>query len=302
MNRIRKALKIMCISSALLAAGCVTVDDGQPVQPVGVPGKWTLVEEFSDEFNAAEVDDVKWNRKMGAWGERAWRPDNVYTKDGKLHIRATYDPHEHKGEKYFYTMGILMSQKTTTYGYFEARIKGCSKFRGMCPGFWLFSRGKHRMEVNGETVCYSEIDIIEILQGLWHPQYKKQTPPNWIDCNLHLRLLKNGEEKWFRPNDSPEMCRNHWEAPWDPRDDYHLYAVENSKEWIVWYIDGKEVARKPNLYWHLPMNLTLTMEARPPLIRWAGSHGREPDPENCTPEGFPTEMTVDYVRSWVRTE
>lgn len=272
------------------------------MQPVGLPGRWTLVNELSDEFNAPDVDAEKWNRELAPWGERAWRPDNVYQKDGALHIRAAYEPHEQTGRKYFYTMGILMSRKPTTYGYFEARIKGCSKFRGMCPAFWLFSRGRHRMKANGETVCYSEIDIVEMLQGLWHPAAGKQTPPNWIDCNLHCRLLKDGKEKWFRPNDSPEMCRNHWQAPWDPRDDYHLYAVENSKEWIVWYIDGREVARKPNRYWHLPMNLTLTMEARPPLIRWAGVDGREPDPENCTSEGFPTEMTVDYVRTWVRQE
>jgi beta-glucanase (GH16 family) len=295
----RKALHIMCVSS-ILVTGCAPIEHRQPV---GVPGKWTLVEEFSDEFDGADVDEAKWNRSLAPWGERAWRPGNVYTKDGFLHIRAAYDPHEHKGRKYFYTMGILMSRRTTTYGYFEARIKGCSKFRGLCPGFWLFSAGgKHRMKVNGETVCYSEIDIVEMLQGLWHPEVKAETPPNWIDCNLHLRLLKAGKEKWFRPNGHPDMCRNHWEAPWDPRDDYHLYAVENSKEWIVWYIDGKEVARKPNLYWHLPMHLTLTLEARPPLIRWAGIDGREPDPKNCTSEGFPTEMTVDYVRSWVRTQ
>ena len=67
---------------------------------------------------------------------------------------------------------------------------------------------------------------------------------------------------------------------------------------IVLLRHGEEVARKPNLYWRLPMNVTLTLEARPPLIRWGGPDGREPAPENCTPEGFPTEMEVDYVRCW----
>lgn len=295
----RRTLDTMCITSALLAAGCASAE---PKRPVGVAGEWTLVEALSDEFAGPSVDDEKWDRKMAPWGERAWRAGNVYTKDGKLHIRAKYDPHEHQGEAYFYTMGILMSRAATTYGCYEARIKGCSKFRGLCPGFWLFSRGKHRMDIDGETVCYSEIDIVEMLQGLWSPVAKKEVPASWIDCNLHVRLLKDGKEEWFRPNDSPDMCRSHWNAPWDPRDDFHLYAVENSKEWIIWYIDGKEVARKPNLYWRLPMHLTLTMEARPPLIRWSGPHGREPDPENCTPNGFPTEMVVDYVRTWKRVE
>jgi hypothetical protein len=272
------------------------------VSPVGMSGKWKLVEDLSDEFNVQSVDDERWDRQLAPWGERAWRAENVYQRDGSLRIRARYEPHENKGRKFFYTMGILRSRKTTTYGYFEARVKGCSKFRGMCPGFWLFSTGKHRQLVDGETVCYSEIDIFELQQGLWSKDLNGLAPVNRIDCNLHVRLLKDGKETWFRPNNAPEMCQNHWDAPWDPRDDYHVYGVENSKEWIVWYIDGKEVARKKNLYWHLPMHLTLTMEARPPLIRWAGVDGREPDPENCTPDGFPTEMSIDYVRAWVRAE
>jgi len=49
------------------------------------------------------------------------------------------------------------------------------------------------------------------------------------------------------------------------------------------------------------MYVTFTLEARPPLIRWGGVDGREPVPENCTPEGFPTQMTVDYVRCWARS-
>ncbi|MGI9428067.1 MAG: family 16 glycosylhydrolase [Bythopirellula sp.] len=35
------------------------------------------------------------------------------------------------------------------------------------------------------------------------------------------------------------MCRNSWSAPWDPSNDYHIYACENTPEKIVWYIDGK---------------------------------------------------------------
>ena len=272
-------------------------------QPVGVPDEWVLVEGLSDEFNDEKVNAEKWRKDLAPWGERAWDPDNVYEEDGSLYIRAVYEPHTRDNKKYFYTMGILLSRTQTTYGYFEARIKGCSRFPGLCPGFWLFSRDpKARVEANGETVCYSEIDVVELQQGLWAKDLQARAPVTRIDCNLHARLLKDGKEKWFRPNKYPEMCQNHWDAPWDPRDDYHVYAVENSKEWIVWYIDGKEVARKPNLYWHLPMNVALTLEARPPLIRWVPPAGREPVPENCTPEGFPTEMKVDYVRCWVRSK
>ena len=83
--------------------------------------------------------------------------------------------------------------------------------------------------------------------------FKEHFPVNRIDCNLHTTLLQDGKRVLARPNNRPEICKNHFDASWDPRDDYHVYGVENSKDWIVWYIDGKEVAKKPNLYWHLPI-------------------------------------------------
>ena len=72
--------------------------------------------------------------------------------------------------------------------------------------------------------------------------------------------------------------------------DYHVYACENTPEKITWYIDGEKIAEEENLYWHLPMSVTLTMELRPPLIRFGGVDGREPVAEASTPAGFPTEM------------
>jgi len=68
---------------------------------------------------------------------------------------------------------------------------------------------------------------------------------------------------------------------------------------LIKYLDGVQVAEKKNLYWHLPMSVTFTMEARPQLIAWAGVDGRVPVPEAATPDGFPTEMEVDYVRCWI---
>ncbi len=263
---------------------------------------WVLDEQFSDEFNAQAVDQEKWDKTLRPWGERAWSSDNVFLREGKLIIQARYEPHRVRGQEYFYKLGILRSRQKTTYGYFEARIKGCSRFPGLCPGFWLYSYGEDR---NPEfpDVAYSEIDIIELQQGLYNPALKRKVGVNHIDLNLHTRLLdEHGREQWVRPNDAPEICRGFWEAPWDPRDDFHIYACENTPEKITWYIDGVKVSEKKNLYWHLPMSVTFTMELRPPLIAWAGVDGRVPVPEAATAEGFPTEMEVDYVRCWRMTE
>ncbi|MDQ8190349.1 kappa-carrageenase [Roseibacillus persicicus] len=272
----------------------------QKVVPHGVPGNWQLVNAFSDEFNGPKIDTQKWETHTRPWGERSWDPDNLVQKNGKLFITARYEPHTLGGTEYFYKLGILQSHKKTTYGYFEARIKGCSRFPGLCPAFWLYSNGRER-NPDYPRVTYSEVDIVEMLQGLYHPELHKFTGPNFIDCNLHTRILdENGKEIWQRPNSLPELCRNHYIAPWDPRDDFHIYGAEISPEKIVWYIDGKKVAESENRYWHLPMTLALTMELRPPFIDWAGEATRVPVPEATTPDGFPTTMTIDYVRSWVR--
>lgn len=259
--------------------------------------QWILVDDFSDEFDAPKINSKKWDHHLEPWGDRSWSPDNVLQKDGALLINATYEPHKgRKGRQYFYKLGILRSNKTTTYGYFEARIKGCRKFPGVCPAFWLYS-------TNGSNpkfphVTYSEIDVVELLQGA--NDSRKLYPPNKIDCNLHTRIIKDGKEIWQRPQHLPDLCEHHYMAPWDPRDDFHTYGCENTPEKITWFIDGIKVAEAENKYWHLPMHVTLTMELRPPLISWAGVDGREPVPEASTPDGFPTQMEVDYVRMWTR--
>jgi beta-glucanase (GH16 family) len=259
---------------------------------------WVLDLELSDDFDSPNVDAIRWIADMRPWGERSWTPDNVVQKDGKLLIRATHERHRRRGTEYFYKLGILQSQKKVTYGYFEARIKGCSRFPGLCPAFWLYSNGYDR-NPNYPEVAYCEIDIVEMLQGLYEPALERETKPNRIDCNLHCRLLDgNGNERWIRPNDSPQVCKHFWNAPWDPREDFHVYGCENTPEKITWYIDGIEVASQKNRYWHLPMSVTLTMELRPPFIDWVGVDGRVPVEIATTAEGFPTEMVVDYVRCW----
>lgn len=272
---------------------------GEAQVPTGVPGDWTLVPGFSDEFDGARIDGTKWRQNVAPWGERAWRQENVVQKNGVVTLTAKYEPHKNQGKDYFYTMGILQSEKCVTYGFFEARIKACDRYPGICPAFWLFSQGGRNPKF--PHVTYSEVDIVELLQGNFIDARSKEIGPRHIDCNLHARILdENGKEVWRRPHQMPEVCEHKWEAPWDPRKEFHIYGAEVSPEKIVWYIDGKKVAEAPNLYWHLPMHIALTVEARPPLIRWAGEEGRIPNLEGITKEGFPTHMTVDYVRSWVR--
>ncbi len=288
-------MRIRAIVGTVVALGIVSTICAQslPKAPhIAKKGeKWELVDQFSDEFNGKRLDESKWNRDIGMWGVRSWSPDCVKVKNGNMALTMRYEEHESKGNEYFYKMGIARSKEKVTYGYFEARIKSASLFPGVCPAFWLYSFGE-KGEVNGEMITYNEIDIVELTQG-----EVKNSTVSTIDCNLHMRLIKDGKEVWQRPNTHPELCRTHWEAPFDPREDYHIYACENRPDSIIFYVDNKRIGAKKNYYWHLPMNVTFTMEPRKPHHIYKDGQ-RLANPAAATKEGFPTTMYVDWVRTW----
>ena len=246
----------------------------EPPMPENKQNKnWELVQACSDEFNGDKLDKAKWNNDYNDWGQWSWEPYNAFVEDSVLHIRMEYKPHTRDGQKLWYKSGIVRSYESIKYGYFEARVKGASKFPGVCPAFW--AKG-HK---NGES---AEIDFMEIQEV--------QNNIHQIDCNLHAHPIINGERKEIHQ-------RRHWIADWDPRDDFHIYGCEWNKDSIKWFIDGKHVLSAPNKYWDLPMDVMASMAIRPPL-RIYTEDGARTNPEASTPEGFPTEMLVDYIRVW----
>ena len=261
--------------------------------------QWNFVDGQSDEFNADTVDLDKWNIDTKDFGPWSWEPRNVSQTGGSLHLQMVAEDHQRRGQQLHYTSGMARNEKTITYGYFEARIKGCSRYPGACPSFWLYSIGpQNRFAASdGQTVAYSEIDVVELQQSEYDFDSKKHFPVNRIDCNLHTVLIQDGKQVWQRPHNRPELCKTHFDSTRDPREDYHVYAAKCTPDEIVWYIDGSEVGRKPNLYWHLPMHVTLSLGLRYPFVRYEGDE-RVPASDKTTTDGFPTNMSVDYVRVW----
>ena len=285
----------------LLAPVVVFADQQKPVGDVVDVSisQWSFVDGQSDEFNGDTVDLEKWNIDTKDFGPWSWEPRNVAQKDGSLHLQMVAEDHQRRGQQLHYTSGMARNDKTITYGYFEARIKGCSRYPGACPSFWLYSIGPdNRYEASdGEIVAYSEIDVVELQQSEYDFEKKEHFPVTHIDCNLHTVLMKDGKRVWSRPNNEQELCKTHFDSPWDPREDYHVYAVKNTPEEIIWYIDGEEVGRKPNLYWHLPIHITLSMGLRYPFVTYKDGE-MAPVSDKTTTDGFPTHMSVDYVRVW----
>lgn len=294
MNKFLTSLPILLLSLTCCGA------DPLPLGQSSSEG-WLIVSSMSDEFVSDRVDTSKWNVDTEDFGPWSWEPENVSQRDGSMHLRMVQKNHARGDQVLHYTSGMARNDRTITYGYFEARVKGCGRYPGACPSFWLYSIGsQNRYQArDGQTVAYSEIDIVELQQSEYDFKSKTHFPVTRIDCNLHTTLIQGGKRVWARPGNRPELCANHFDSQWDPRDDYHVYGVENSKDWIVWYIDGTEVGRKPNLYWHLPMHVTLSLGLRYPFVKYENGE-RSPVTEETTSDEFPTTMSVDYVRVWRR--
>jgi len=295
-------VSLLLISSAPLIAQ--TQRNAQPLT-AEASQKWVIRWNRSDDFNAKSVDWAKWNRTPENFGAWTWdNAANVSVSEGVLAITVrrteeTADSREASTSRRRmsspFTSGMLKSHATGTYGYYEARIKGASVFPGVCPAFWLYSRIDDSV-IRKDDVRYSEIDIVELTQR------GSNLPDNVriMDHNLHT-ILSNGlggiaGRQWQRPERFKDTQANEYMAPFDPREDFHTYGCMVSRDEIVWYVDGSEVGRKDNQYWHRSMNVALSLGLRAPYAKFENNR-LVPDTEALTDE-LPASMLVDYVRVW----
>jgi beta-glucanase (GH16 family) len=326
------SIKLLLAISSLAFIGCTATSSDPSDETIAInyspfiegvdTSKWQYVDVLSDEFNDAQVDNHKWQTDIGDWGPWSWEQDNVSIADGNLNITLTYEPHVAQRHAYktdrkkmdvdlFYKSGIIRSFGHQVYGYYEVRMKGIPTFPGSSPAFWIYSLNDEvkKMGLKGTKEgepTYSEVDIVELQQSEWiHGTYQKYDGANVIDMNLHTRIIENGKEVWKRPGKFPELTRNKITADFDVRDDFHVYGAEVSKEKVIWYIDGKKVAEKPNLYWHLPMHVTLSLGLRRPHVSYDNCPtglNRCAVPKAATNEGYPSGMEVDWVRVYTKKQ
>ena len=267
---------------------------------------WEIKWNRSDDFNGTAVDRNKWNPNVSNVGVWSWDNNNVKVSNGTAKITVTQENHTRTfwdgcNQKQvanfplYYKSGILKTFATGNYGYYEAKIKGASLFPGVCPAFWLYS-SIDRSQTNPGDVQYSEIDIIEMQQGDTNHGFGND--PKGMEHNLHTIVVEpNGTPKWHRPKAYPEENLNLYNAPFAPRDGFHIYGCEVNKNEIIWYVDGVEVGRKQNLYWHRQMNVTFSMGLRRQFTEFKCNQFY-PNAAATTKTGFPTTMEIDYVRVW----
>jgi Ca2+-binding RTX toxin-like protein len=234
---------------------------------------------FADEFNGLSLYNSKtgtgtWRTEFGYGGEGSlasrngnaalymdakYGLDPFKIHDGVMDIIAAPVTTDLKGNLYdkAYTSGILTTKYSFAqqYGYFEIKAK-VPAGEGFFPAFWLLP---------ADGTWPSEIDIFENLgkdpSTLYLTSHTKETGKNTQQQNV---VDVQGAS-----------------------DSFHTYGLLWDADYLVWYIDGTEVARVPTSDdMHKPMYMIIDLAVGG---AWAGN------PTAATGTGA---LSVDYVHAY----
>lgn len=294
--------------------------DGTPVpQTITTPSGKKLALQFHDEFDAVPdaktdgkpyIDRRKWlttfwqgsgSRTLGGNGEAQYYMDKDYAgrdnlplekrpnpfsfdTPGILTISAWKTPRElwgnyWMGEQRPFSSGILISDRKFVfqYGYIEGRFK-LPKARGAWPAFWLLPDNPARGDkVEKHHPWPPEIDIFE---AFGHR-------PNTFSTNIIAPKTEKAKVTKFLHDVGTDLTQ-----------DFHTWGLDWGPDQLIYYFDGKEVARAtPSDSFRQPMYLLLNLavggnwysdemkNAKTPFKAW--------EVDEAT---MPWKMDVDYVR------
>ena len=247
----------------------VTQKEGTPV-PSGayVPEGYELV--WQDDFSEASSALIdKWRYEDWAPGRvnhelQRYVPDDrrtSYTQDGALHIVARKDGNQVISAR-------MNSRESWLYGYFEAAI-WLPKGKGTWPAFWMMPDDFSK----GWPAC-GEIDIME----------EVGVDANIASSSIHCEAynhVKNTQKTASRTIPGAE-------------NEYHLYALEWTKDYIRTYVDGVQLLEFRNdkagrdSTWPFNKKFYLILN-----LAWGGDWGGYAGVDESA---LPCTMKVDYVR------
>lgn len=266
----RRGLRRIVLMTVLLALTVPQSAFPDTPIPIGGPtGKaFTFLPFLSDEFNAASIDTNRWDTELWYWSGR-W-PSYFVGANSSLNNGVLQQTMQRgglpsptptqDGQDFVYSVGMLNSKATTTYGYFEARIRTSAV--AFNQAFWL---------TNPHRPKWTEIDIVE-QPGSWNTKL--------ATFNAH----------YFEPNGSggyvDRSFPGYFTSLTDLTGEYSVYGLYWSPSEISWYVDGVRHHQITNTYWDEPLQILFSQETN---VGWLGL----PDDAD-----LPTTMDVDYLRVW----
>ncbi len=246
---------------------------------------WRLV--WADEFDGDELDESKWSYQYGTgeseglhgWGNNEWqhytdRQENIFVKDGKLHIVAQDEIYE---ESIFTSARIRTINKGDwRYGKFEIRAK-MPIGQGIWPAIWMMPTDN----VYGGWAASGEIDIMEYLGHEPH--------------RVHGTLHYGGAH----PNNV--HTGTHYDLPSGTfHEDFHTFTLEWEYGEMRWYVNGEHYQTQND--WYTERHpFPAPFDQKFHMILNVAVGGNWPGYPDHTTE-FPQEMIVDYVRVYEFSE
>lgn len=253
---------------------------------LGQENRYTLI--WFEDFNEPVINESVWNFNIGdgcpnlcGWGNRElqyYRRENAFIENGDLVIEARrerfVDPST--GKEYNYTsarLDTIGKLRITPPVRIEIRAK-LPRGRGLWPALWLLGEEWSLQNVRAWPSC-GEIDIMELLGH----------QPDVVYGTVHAPYCygSRGVQSQFR-----------LPAGMDFSQDYHVFGVEVTSDYIVWFVDGQvyhivtrgEFERLGCVWvfdksFHLIVNIAVGGY-------WPGN------PDDSTP--FPARMYIDWIK------
>ncbi|GAA3413431.1 S-layer homology domain-containing protein [Paenibacillus hodogayensis] len=227
----------------------------QTIEWAGPPtdSNWEL--SFQDEFDGTDLDWNVWKPQNGFPGHilsSRWK-ENAVVEEGLLKLVTKK---EQRGGADWTTASVWVKSTVfeQTYGYWEAKYRYAAA-TGLNQSWWMIDGADP-----GAANSLFEIDINE---GHY---------PNRINMNLHTYIdgVRKQNQILYRSED-------------DLSADFHTYGLEWNEQELIYYLDGKEIGRRPVANANLPVY---------PILSTALLNGAGPITDALDGKS----MDVDYVR------
>lgn len=251
---------------------------------------WGYVLEFNDEFNGNALNRSKWfTRYIHAGGtldrlndeQQRYRDNDNHRVSGGVLSLVARKVSQNDPAGINYESGMIRSDWTARYGYFEARVR-MPRGIGLWPAFWLISD----VSAEGAMSWPPEIDIFEYVNNgvedradMLHagvvPLPGVAAPYTYVDPGFNTQ--------W-----------SFYTAPYNFHDGWHTIGAEWTPTSVTVFLDGKKLFTRSYL-WNFPDGST----AGPAHIllnlavggSWAGRHGIDDT-------ALPQSLQIDWVRAY----
>ncbi len=270
-----------------------TISQTEPItsqQGSHVPANYQLA--FNDEFNGTSLNRQKWfTRFIQAGGTLDTLNDELqrYT-DNNTHMVANgvlsltaRQVASNTNAGLPYESGMIRSDWTARYGYYEARVKMPGGL-GVWPAFWLNSDASD----TGRLSWPPEIDIFEFVNN------GVEDTTRMLHSGISASPLYPSAYQYADP--AFDKMWTFWAAPFHFHEGWHTVGAEWTPESVTLYIDGMKIYTRTHSWTysdgalagpaHIILNLAIGGQ-------WAGRHGIDNT-------AFPQALQIDWVRAYRR--